>query len=299
LVEAPDWFRRALAHKPDEARVEVLGCPIHYLRWGDPEKPGIVLVHGGAAHAHWWSFIAPLLTSSYHVVALDLSGHGDSGRRTAYRSEDWGEEVMAVARDAGIVGAPLLVGHSMGGIVCISAAARWGDRLAGAIIVDSPVRRPDPESEEGTRGRAFRNPKTYPTFELAVAKFRLVPPQPCDNAFILDHVARHSLHQTAEGWTWKFDPVVFRRATSDSIAQHLAQVRCRVALFRGELSELVTPDVADYMVELLDRNAPLVEIPQAHHHLLLDQPLAFVSALRAILADWEHTLPRLSRDRRG
>jgi len=49
------------------------------------------------------------------------------------------------------------------------------------------------------------------------------------------------------------------------------------------------------MVELLDRNAPLVEIPEAHHHLLLDQPLAFVSALRAILADWEHTLPRRGR----
>jgi pimeloyl-ACP methyl ester carboxylesterase len=57
----------------------------------------------------------------------------------------------------------------------------------------------------------------------------------------------------------------------------------------------VTPDVADYIYELLDRNAPVVEIPQAYHHLLLDQPLAFVSALRAILADWEHSLPRKRR----
>jgi pimeloyl-ACP methyl ester carboxylesterase len=292
MTEAPDWFRRALADKPEEARVDVEGASIHYLRWGDPDKPGIVLVHGGAAHAHWWSFIAPLLTSQYHVVALDLSGHGDSGRRREYRREVWANEVMAVARHARIVGAPLLVGHSMGGIVCIGAAARFGDRLAGAIIVDSPVRRPDPESEEGTRGRAFRNPKTYSDFETAVAKFRLIPPQPCENAWVLDHVARHSLHQTAAGWTWKFDPVVFRRATPEAIAENLSQVRCRVALFRGELSDLVTPDVADYMYELLDRNAPLVEIPQAHHHLLLDQPLAFVSALRAILADWEHSLPR-------
>jgi pimeloyl-ACP methyl ester carboxylesterase len=88
---------------------------------------------------------------------------------------------------------------------------------------------------------------------------------------------------------------VFQRASPEAIAENLSQVRCRVALFRGELSDLVTPDVADYMYELLDRNAPLVEIPQAHHHLLLDQPLAFVSALRAILADWEHSLPRRPR----
>jgi pimeloyl-ACP methyl ester carboxylesterase len=43
---------------------------------------------------------------------------------------------------------------------------------------------------------------------------------------------------------------------------------------------------------LLRRNAPVVEIPAAHHHLILDQPLAFVAALRALLADWEHSLPR-------
>jgi pimeloyl-ACP methyl ester carboxylesterase len=295
MSDSPDWFRRALEQKPEDAWVEVDGARIHYLRWGDREKPGIVLVHGGAAHAHWWSFIAPLLTSQYHVAALDLSGHGDSDRRREYRREAWADEVMAVARHSGIVGAPLLVGHSMGGIVCIGAAARFGDRLAGAVIVDSPVRRPDPESEEGTRGRAFRNPKTYRDFETAVAKFRLIPPQPCENPWIVEHVARHSLHETAEGWTWKFDPAVFRRATPEAISENLSQVRCRVAVFRGELSDLVTPDVADYMYELLDRNAPVVEIPQAHHHLLLDQPLAFVSALRAILADWEHSLPRRRR----
>ena len=295
MSDSPDWFRRALEDKPEEARVDVAGASIHYLRWGEREKPGIVLVHGGAAHAHWWSFIAPLLTSQYHVVALDLSGHGDSGRRSEYRREVWADEVMAVARHARIVGAPLLVGHSMGGIVCIGAAARFGDLLAGAIIVDSPVRRPDPESEEGTRGRAFRNPKTYRDFETAVSKFRLIPPQPCENPWIVEHVARNSLHQTASGWTWKFDPIVFQRGAPEAIAENLSQVRCRVAVFRGELSDLVTPDVADHMYELLDRNAPVVEIPQAHHHLLLDQPLAFISALRAILADWEHSLPRRPR----
>ena len=69
----------------------------------------------------------------------------------------------------------------MGGFVCISAAARFGDRLAGAVIIDSPVRRPDPEAEEGAHGKSFRNPKVYPTPEAALARFRLVPPQPCEN----------------------------------------------------------------------------------------------------------------------
>ena len=63
----------------------------------------------------------------------------------------------------------------MGGFVCITTAVHHGDRLAGAIILDSPVRKPDPESEEGARGKAFRNPKIYPDVKTAVEHYRLVP----------------------------------------------------------------------------------------------------------------------------
>src|SRR5688572_17202095 len=111
----PQWFQHALNAPREERRVDVQGCSIHYLRWGDPSKPGLVLVHGGAAHAHWWAFLAPMLTRGYHVVALDLSGHGDSGHRPQYPYAVWCEEILAVARDAGMTHPPVLVGHSMGG----------------------------------------------------------------------------------------------------------------------------------------------------------------------------------------
>ena len=289
--DAPRWFRQAIATACDERTVEVAGCEIHYLLWGDASKPGIVLVHGGAAHAHWWSFIAPQLTHHYYVAALDLSGHGDSGRREEYPREVWADEVMAVAADARMIGAPILVGHSMGGFVCISAAARFGDRLAGTVIVDSPVRRPDPESEEGAHGRSFRNPKVYATREEALARFRLVPEQPCENDYLVDYIARTSLGEVAGGFTWKFDPQIFQRIAPRPAEELLSKVQCRVALFRAEYG-LVTPDIGDYMYELLGRNAPVIEVPDSHHHLMLDQPLAFITGLRAVLMDWEHSLPR-------
>ncbi len=294
VTEIPKWFREAIDTPCETGGVVVEGCPIHFLAWGEATDPGIVLVHGGAAHAHWWSFIAPQLARDHRVVALDLSGHGDSGRREAYPRETWAREAMAVARAAGITRPPILVGHSMGGFVCISAASVFGDRLAGAVILDSPVRRPDPEAEEGARGRAFRNPKTYPTEEEALAHYRLVPEQPCENRFIVDYIARHSLHRSEAGWTWKFDPEIFRRFMPRAIHEILPTVRCRVALFRAQYG-LVTPDIGEYMYELLDRSAPVVEIPEAHHHLMLDQPLALIAALRAIFADWDHSVPRQPR----
>ena len=292
--DAPRWFREAIEAPREERTIEVAGCPIHYLLWGDRSKPGIVLVHGGAAHAHWWSFIAPQLTHHYYVAAIDLSGHGDSGRREEYPREVWAEEVMAVAADAQMIGAPILVGHSMGGFVCITAAATFGDRLAGAVIIDSPVRRPDPEAEEGAHGRSFRNPKVYATREEALARFRLVPEQPCENDYLVDYIARTSLGEVPGGFTWKFDPRIFQRIAPRPAEELLSKVQCRVALFRAEYG-LVTPDIGDYMYELLGRSAPVIEVPDSHHHLMLDQPLAFITGLRAVLMDWEHSLPRRVR----
>jgi pimeloyl-ACP methyl ester carboxylesterase len=237
--------------------------------------------------------LAPLLAEQYSVVALDLSGHGESGQRELYPRRTWAEEVMAVSRAAGFVGPPVLIGHSMGGLVSIVAASLYAAELAGTIIVDSPVRRPDPETQAGSRGRWFRDPKTYPTLAQAVSHFRLMPAQPCENQYVLDYIANHSVRAVADGFTWKFDPQVFVLAQPvEAMHEHLASVRGRVALLRGEQSDVVPPETGDYMAQLLGHGAPLVTIPAARHHLILDQPLAFIAAIRALLAAWGHALPR-------
>ncbi|NOY56988.1 MAG: alpha/beta hydrolase [Actinobacteria bacterium] len=291
VSQPPGWFRKAIAMEPDEHTIDVNGCPIHYLGWGDPDMPGLVFLHGGAAHAHWWSHLAPLFTERWHVVALDLSGHGDSGRHSEYSREVWSREVMAVVADAGFPGPPVVVGHSLGGMVIIETAAAFGNDLAGAVIVDTPVRRPDPESEQAARGQAFVSPGSYPDLETALSRFRLIPPQPCENTYIVDFIARKSLHETPDGWTWKFDPRIFDQAYRP-LGERLQAITTRVALFRGEFSVIVPPDIAEHMYDLMGHNAPVVSIPEAHHHLILDQPLAFVAALRTLLADWEHSIPR-------
>lgn len=287
---APSWFTKALATEPEQRTVTVEGTDIAYLSWGTKGMPGLIFVHGGAAHAEWWSFIAPFFTGRWHAVALDLSGHGESGWRGEYGHPTWANEVIAVKDDVDFPGPPVLVGHSLGGMVTIQTAATYGDQLAGAVIVDTPVRKPSPESVEGRYGRAFRRPGIYETEEQAVDHFRLIPPQPAENSYIIDHIARHSVHETDAGWTWKFDPRLFR-GTIVALTDQLAAVQCRVALFTGDRSAIVPPDVAEYMYELMGRVSPVIEIPEAHHHLMLDQPLAFIAALRTLLGDWNHSTP--------
>ncbi len=288
--DAPVWFRRALDAEVEDRTVVVDGCPVHYLRWGRDDQPGLVMVHGGAAHAHWWAHIAPLLGSEYAVAAIDLSGHGDSGRRDRYDLTSWCHEVMAVADHAAFAGRPILVGHSMGGFVSIATAANHPEGPAGIVILDSPVVRQDPEVEAGSRGMDFRDPKTYPDVATAVARFRTVPPQDHYEPYILENVAKRSLRPVDGGWTWKFDPAIFLPTRRDA-ADMLPEVRCRVALFRSQHG-LVTPDIGDFMYEQLGRVAPVIELPEAGHHPMLDVPLLLVTGLRTLLADWEHSIPR-------
>lgn len=286
-VQTPEWFLDALATPHAEGHVSVDNCPIHYFRWGPVGKPGIVLVHGGAAQAHWWDHIAPLIAPDCCVIALDMSGHGDSGRRDRYPTSTWAREILAVAEHGGVAGPPVVVAHSMGGWVAITAAAEHGDRLAGIVVLDSPVRRPAPEEDAHAEGAAFGPLRVYSTLEDGLSHFRTVPDQPTSLPYVLDHIARASLREVEGGWSWKFDPRIFDRPipTGDL----LRQVTCRVALFRSQFG-LVTPDIGAYMYEQLSRVAPVIEVPLAHHHVMLDQPLPLITGLRTLLADWDHSV---------
>lgn len=287
--DAPEWMRAALAAPVEEDQVEVGPCQIHRRMWGERQQPGLILVHGGAGHARWWSFVAPLFPQ-YRVVALDLSGHGDSARRDVYSVDHWTEEVLAVVEGAGMEGPPVVIGHSMGGFVATATAAKAGDRLAGTIILDSPIVAEDPEVEAARLGQAFGAPKVYPDMETAISRFRTVPRQANYDPHILRYVAEHSLGAVPGGYSWKFDPNLFRAVSRSKAAELLPHVRGRVALIRSEFG-LVTEEVGAIMYDALGRVAPVVEIPLAGHHMMLDQPLSLVTALRALLADWEHSVP--------
>jgi pimeloyl-ACP methyl ester carboxylesterase len=290
---APAWFDEAVRAQGEDGFVDVDGARIHYLRWGDRRRPGLLLVHGNAAHAHWWDFIAPYLARDYNVAAMDLSGMGDSEWRSeGYRMDQFSREQMAVCTDAGMFQLsepPVIVGHSFGGFVTMLTGALYGHRLAGTVIVDSPVNPPDRPG--GPPRREAKPHNIYPTLAAALARFRLMPPQTSENLFLLDWVARHSLKEVATGFTWKFDPKIWQRFSIGDTAERLKSTKCRIAIFRGERSVLMPPQIGEYMFNLLGRQAPVVEIPLAQHHIMLDQPLALIAALRALLADWEHSIP--------
>lgn len=247
-------------------------------RWWDrPGAPRVVLVHGGAAHAGWWTHLAPELASEVEVVALDLSGHGDSGHRDRYRFATWAEEVLACGGD-------VVVGHSMGGIVATLAAARAPESIRHLVLVDTPLRRPD-DDHTGHADSTLARARTHPTREAAIARFRPLPPQPVTDRVVFDQVAAESVRRGPDGWGWKFDPRAFTGDGPEDrptdITPLLARLACAVSSIVGERSVIVTDRERAVLRELGD----YVEIPGGHHHLMLDAQQALVDAVREALSN--------------
>jgi pimeloyl-ACP methyl ester carboxylesterase len=276
----PAWFTRAIGVRPQSGSLTWSGTEINFLMWGPGDTPGVILIHGGGAHAHWWDHIAPYLARDQRIVAVDLSGHGDSGHRHAYSLDDWSGEVLAAAKAGGIAGRPVLVGHSMGGMVALRAATSFAGELEAVVVVDTPIGNLTPEDRAAREQAAFGPLRKYPTEQDAIARFRLIPPQEQALPYLVRHIADRSVRRVAGGWSWKFDPKIFDRDTLDPAS--LAAMRCPTALVRAEHG-LLTAEMCAHVRLASGRQAPAVEIPEASHHVMIDQPLTLVTALRALL----------------
>jgi pimeloyl-ACP methyl ester carboxylesterase len=112
------------------------GVRIAFTACGDSE-PTLVFIHGGLANRGFWHHQVDGLASRYGVVALDLAGHGESGRdRTAWSVPQFAEDVRAVVEHLGLT--PIvLIGNSLGGPVALESAALLRQRTLGVIGVDT------------------------------------------------------------------------------------------------------------------------------------------------------------------
>jgi len=280
---APAWFQRAVRSPYEEHEVAVDSCGIRYLAWGDREAPPLVLLHGGAAHAHWWAFIAPLLADRFRIVAPHMRGMGDSDYSDSYTMDQFVGDVMAVCDHAELTGRVKIIGHSMGGYVTLKTALTQPHRVDRIVVVDSAIRTHDDPRRFNPKKSPFRSKKRYSTLGEACRQFRLVPDQPCENTYLMEYIARHSLKPVDGGWTWKFDVNFMNRLQIDYMREAIPNLSRPCGILHGEHSRICTPDVIASMKSLFPAGTPFVEIPGAHHHVMLDRPLEFVEALIGIL----------------
>ncbi|MFC3172642.1 alpha/beta fold hydrolase [Novosphingobium bradum] len=286
---APAWFENALAVAPERGEFFGNGVPIELLTWGEVGKPGLLFLHGYAGHADWWSFVAPFFAADYRCAAISFAGMGRSGHRPGgiYDFGAWADDAHQAIAAAGLDASgarPVVVAQSMAGFVALLAAIRH-DCFSGLIPIDTGYRTEAlPPADRVRLGQGHRD-RLFATVAEGLARYRLSPDQPCANPFVLDHVARLSLREADGGWRWLLDPAMTTDLRLCWEPEMLRQAACPMAYVHGQRSALVAHRIAGIRAALKPGDVA-IEIPDADHNVLADQPLALIAVVRTVLAGW-------------
>lgn len=270
---------------------------LHYVDYGSSDKPLLVLVHGGRDHCRNWDRVAGALCADYHVIAPDLRGHGDSAWAigSQYGMTDY---VLDLAQLLEHVGKwPVtLVGHSLGGGVCLNYAGIYPDTVSRicaieglgppkSMLTQKPVEERMREWIGTMKKLASRMPRRYATLDEAEARMREANPH------LSPEMARHlTIHGTMRledgSYAWKFDNYVRawppHRYDIDGMHRLWQRITCPVLLVRGAESWADDP-VADGRAEHF-RDYTYAEVVGAGHWVQHDQFEVFTKHLCEFLS---------------
>jgi pimeloyl-ACP methyl ester carboxylesterase len=294
-----DEFRSLLASAadlgiPHAAAVPYRSCNLvlrrlrfHFLEWGRPEAPAIVLLHGGHQSAHSWDLVSLHLAQNYRVLALDQRGHGDSewARDVVYSNNEMSLDAEAFIAAMGLQ-RPIVIGHSMGGRNTMLLLRRNQAIARAAVIVDV-----GPELSE--RGRAaiagfVQGNQEFDDLEHFVRNVRLYDPyRPREH---IERTVKYNMLERADGkYVSKCDSnprrlgIVRASGPLENITlQDAAGFDLPVLLVRGEDSTILAPDAAERFAAALPRGR-LVTVPDCGHNVHGQNTKGFISALGEFL----------------
>ncbi len=274
---------------------------LHYVDWGNPEAPPLLLVHGGRDHCSSWDWVAERLRHAWHVIAPDLRGHGDSqwvsdGTYTMAGYVFDLAELVAQQRLAPVT----IVAHSLGGRISLRYAGIHPDAVQKLVVIEGLGLGPPPMAGghdrnkmmaermrswiEAKRALASRTPRRYGSVDEAAARMReQFPRLSAEQAW---HLTLRGVKQNEDGsFSWKFDNYVrvwppYDMADAE-VEQLWAAIACPTLLVHGKLSRQPSP-LEDGKLQRF-RNARAVAVEGAGHWVHHDRFEEFMALLGAFL----------------
>lgn len=273
------------------------GLELHYLDWDNECAPLLLLIHGMRDHAHSWDWTACALRHDWHIVALDLRGHGDS---------QWSPDgayiipyhILDVANLIDMIGQEqvTIIAHSLGGNVAARYTALFPQRVRKLVLVDGlgpsaellarwategPVKRTR-EWLEGRRETATRAPRRFVAIDEAIA--RMAAANKHLSADQARYLAIHGVRLHADGYGWKYDPAVGTYLPQDfpaDLTVFWREISVPTLFCWGSESWTPHPASDGRITHLPDHRAIIFD--KAGHWLHHDQLDAFLAALREFL----------------
>jgi pimeloyl-ACP methyl ester carboxylesterase len=286
-------------------------------------KRAVIFIHGGGASNVWYRSIAPFFADEFEVIAISNSGCGESDERTHYSITIWSEEIEMVCSKLGLFDSnrpnkPYIVAHSLGCSVVHTMLLRQlvffdnnntvenepKQMFDGVIFVDGAIRDEETASmiqqriQEARENDPHAKPregwKRNPVHVTPYSRYVLRPYQTCKNSFLIEHIAESSIQRFPEdGSSWQWLGDCNRDAKLDWNFLQLTDVSVRkiadympVSFVYGEHSIICDESVVNHVRETLGNSIGIVMIPDAQHHVWLDQPIPFIGAILGIVGGW-------------
>jgi len=277
---------------PSSHLIPVNGVTYRYLRWGEPHAPAVLMLHGLRSYAHTWDPVAAALSTSYQIVAPDFRGRGDSSwdPHRGYHTGVYVRDIEELAEGLGLARFAI-VGHSMGGTVGYTYAARHPGQVRALVVEDI-----GPGSSAGSAGAArilrevSGTPDSFGSLDEVRAYWRGIRPGITGEA--LESRVGHTVRRGADGrWHWKLDMrgiAAARRAGDpagpDDLWARVDALACRTLVVRGARSDFLDAGTCRLMAE----RQPLLcwtEVAGAGHYVHDDNPAEFIRLVADFLAD--------------
>ena len=276
--------------EPSDVYVEANGLRLHYLDWGNPGKPDMLLLHGFAQTCHSWDFVALAFSDRFHVVVLDQRGHGDSDWAPDgdYSPETQQKDIHAFVQTMGLTDL-VIMGLSMGGRNSFTYAASHPDDIRALVIVDAG---PENMRAGSQNMRQFvQQDDELDSVDAFVQRFLKYNPRR-DPVQVRGSMV-HNLKQLPSGkWTWKYDRVLRGRGPrmqqgpdpdlSGRLWSYLEALACPTLVVRGAESDIMAMETAGAMHERIP-DGRLATVPGAGHLVMGDNPAGFEQAVTGFL----------------
>jgi len=256
------------------------GMEFHYLEWGGPDAPAMVLLHGLTGHAHTWDHVARALADRYHLFAPDQRGHGDSAHAASYATTDFTRDLAALVK-LWQLERFVLIGLSMGGHNAMAYAVEHPEQVSRLIVVDigPRLRREQAPNRQEMVTLARTGHRPFATFDEAFSAARAANTTAPD-AMLRDRT-RWNLRQTDAGLLLKYDAAAPARWDPADLTDALPRIGAPTLVVRGGKTQVLPPQVADEMVAAIP-DAELVEVPDSGHSVPTDRP----DDLARVVAEW-------------
>ncbi|VXB67049.1 Beta-ketoadipate enol-lactone hydrolase [Pseudomonas sp. 8AS] len=258
---------------------EHAGCQLHFEDYG--QGTPLLLVHGLGSSIRDWEYQLPALSARHRLIALDVRGHGRSGKpREAYSIPAFADDVAALIEHLGLERVHL-VGISMGGMIAFQLAVDHPELLLSLTIVNStPEVRARNLNERWQLLKRWSLSRLLSLETIGKGLGRILFPRP-EQAELRQKIEQRWPQNDKRAYLASLDAII-----GWSVWEHLSNITCPTLVVSGDRDYTPVAHKQRYVQAM--RTARLVVIEESRHATPMDQPERFNTTLLDFIDSVEH-----------